>query len=62
MVPAMARVLDHSPRRVYKNLTGQKPTRKVVSVSNPYRFQSRLVKAFQKCLVDFSKKFVTTLG
>lgn len=62
MVPAMARVLDLSPRRVYKALTGQKPTRKVVLATNPYRFQSRLVKAFQKCLKEFSVEFAAGLN
>lgn len=62
MVPAMARVLDHSTRRVYKPLSGQKPTRKVVLVTNPYRFQSRLVKAFQKCLKEFSQEFSGSLN
>jgi LysR family hydrogen peroxide-inducible transcriptional activator len=45
MIPAMARQLDQSDRRVYRSLSGRKPTRKVAVVWNPYRFQSRLVKA-----------------
>ncbi len=50
MVPAMARALDDSPRRVYRSLAGTKPTRKIVAVTNPYRFQSRLNRAFRKTL------------
>lgn len=50
MIPAMARELDQSNRRVYRSLTGRKPTRKVAVVWNPYRFQSRLLKAFREHL------------
>lgn len=47
LIPAMAQQLDQSPRRVYRSLSGRTPTRKVAVVWNPYRFQSRLVKAFR---------------
>lgn len=47
MIPAMARQLDQSNRRVYRSLTGKKPTRTIAVVWNPYRFQSRLIKAFR---------------
>lgn len=47
MIPAMARELDQSNRRVYRSIYGRKPTRKVAVVWNPYRFQSRLIKAFR---------------
>ena len=50
MIPAMARELDQSDRRVYRSFTGKKPTRTVAVVWNPYRFQSRLLKAFRKRL------------
>lgn len=46
MVPEMARLLDHSKQRVYRSISGAKPTRKIVLVSNPYRYRSRLVHAF----------------
>lgn len=46
MIPAMARKLDGSDRRVYRSIAGKKPTRKIALVWNPYRFQSKLVKAF----------------
>ena len=50
MVPAMAQQLDQSDRRVYRSLTGRKPTRTVAVVWNPYRFQSKLLKAFRSHL------------
>jgi DNA-binding transcriptional LysR family regulator len=54
MIPAMARVLDQSDRRVYRSLTGRKPTRKIAVVWNPYRFQSRLQEAFRERLQRYS--------
>jgi LysR family hydrogen peroxide-inducible transcriptional activator len=54
MVPAMARALDNSPRRVYRSLAGPKPTRKIVAVTNPYRFQSRLNQALQKSMAAYA--------
>lgn len=50
MIPAMARELDQSDRRVYRSFAGRKPTRTIAVVRNPYRFQSRLLRAFCKCL------------
>ena len=50
MIPEMARQCDQSDRRVYRSFTGRKPTRTVAVVWNPYRFQSRLVRAFCECL------------
>lgn len=50
MIPAMARNLDQSNRRVYRSLSGKKPTRTIVAVWNPYRFQSRLTQEFRKRL------------
>ena len=50
MIPAMARQLDQSDRRVYRSFTGRKPSRTVAIVWDPYRFQSRLLEAFRKCL------------
>jgi LysR family hydrogen peroxide-inducible transcriptional activator len=50
MIPAMARQLDQSDRRVYRSLAGRKPTRTVAAVWSPYRFQSRLLKAFRERL------------
>ncbi|ODA32544.1 LysR family transcriptional regulator [Planctopirus hydrillae] len=50
MIPAMARQLDQSDRRVYRSFAGRKPTRTVAVAWNPYRFQSRLLEAFRECL------------
>jgi LysR family hydrogen peroxide-inducible transcriptional activator len=50
MIPEMARVLDETDRRVYRSLAGRKPTRSIAVVWNPYRFQSRLLKAFRERL------------
>ena len=54
MIPSMARVLDQSDRRVYRSLTGRKPTRKIAVVWNPYRFQSRLLETFRERLRRYS--------
>jgi LysR family hydrogen peroxide-inducible transcriptional activator len=47
LIPAMARALDVSGRRVYRSLHGIKPIRRIVMAWNPYRFQSRLLKTFR---------------
>ena len=47
MIPAMARSRDQSDRRVYRSLSGPRPTRRIAVAWNPYRFQSRLLKAFR---------------
>lgn len=47
MIPAMARRLDQSDRRVYRSLDGRKPSRTVALAWNPYRFESRLLKEFR---------------
>jgi LysR family transcriptional regulator, hydrogen peroxide-inducible genes activator len=50
MVPAMAQKLDTCSRRVYRSLSGIRPFRKIAMASNPYRFQSLLLKSFMKQL------------
>lgn len=55
MIPAMARQVDQSERRVYRSLSGKKPTRTVAFAWNPYRFQSRLVQAFRGHLLRSAK-------
>lgn len=49
-IPAMARVVDSSERRVYRSLSQPKPSRQIVMVWNPYRFQSRLMESFRALL------------
>jgi len=46
LIPAMASDLDQSTNRVYRSFSTNKPTRTIVLVANPYRFQSRLVQSF----------------
>lgn len=50
MIPAMARQRDESDRRVYRSLSRPKPMRTIAVAWNPYRFQSRLLKAFRRHL------------
>jgi LysR family hydrogen peroxide-inducible transcriptional activator len=53
MIPAMARRRDQSDRRVYRSLTNPKPMRTIAVVWNPYRFGSRLLKAFRNHLHQY---------
>ena len=55
LIPAMARRLDPSKRRVYRSLSGTKPTRTIAAMWNPYRFQSRLMTEFRKHLKQYAK-------
>lgn len=50
MIPEMARQRDQSDRRVYRSLSGPVPTRTLAIAWNPYRFQSKLIKAFRDFL------------
>ncbi|MEM7698972.1 MAG: LysR family transcriptional regulator [Verrucomicrobiota bacterium] len=52
MIPEMARRLDQGGRRIYRSLDGEKPTRRVVMMWNPYRFVSRWMKLLQQHLRD----------
>jgi len=56
MIPAMAKIMDTSKRRVYRSLTGIKPTRKIVMVWNPYRFQCKLLEHFKHHVRGFSAR------
>lgn len=55
MIPAMARELDTSDRRVYRSLSDVRPTRKIALCYNPYRFQSKLLSRFRQCVKEYSK-------
>jgi len=57
LIPEMARRIDDSDRRVYRSFHGSKPTRTIVALWNPYRFQSRLLQAFRERLRCFAKSF-----
>ena len=52
LIPEMARRLDHDRRRVYRHLSNPRPTRTIVLVWNPYRFQSKLTQRFKDCVRD----------
>ena len=55
VVPQMARRLDDCERRVYRSFTGEKPTRTVCMMWNPYRFQNRWVKSLRELLQEQSR-------
>ncbi len=59
MIPEMARRLDSSKRRVYRSLSGVTPKRTIAALSNPYRYQSRLLGAFRAGLRDYARGFET---
>lgn len=50
LIPRMARNADTSDRRVYRPISAPTPTRTVVMIWNPYRFQSKRMKRLQECL------------
>lgn len=56
LVPKMAQCLDNSKMRVYRSLTGPKPSRKIVMVTNPYRYQSKLQKKFEESLRSHARE------
>ena len=60
LIPAMARALDKSDCRVYRSLAGMTPSRKIVMVFNPYRFQSRLSEDFKQLLRAYASEHVPT--
>jgi len=47
LIPAMARQLDPSDRRVYRSFHAPKPERTVAMMWNPYRYQSKWVEALK---------------
>lgn len=55
LVPKMARNLDNSKQRVYRSLSGPKPSRKIVMVTNPYRYQSKLQNKFEESLRSYAR-------
>jgi LysR family hydrogen peroxide-inducible transcriptional activator len=50
IVPEMARQIDLSDRRVYRSFSGEKPTRTVAMMWNPYRHQSEATKVLMEHL------------
>ncbi len=55
IVPQMARCLDDSERRVYRSFTTGKPIRTIAMMWNPYRYQSKWVKALREFLREQSR-------
>ncbi len=53
LVPAMAKAVDSDPRRVYRSLSGNKPMRTVVMITNPYRYQSHLQRSFEASIREW---------
>lgn len=51
-IPQMATERRADPRLVYRSLNDQRPTRQLAMCSNPYRFQSRVLKAMQSLVRD----------
>lgn len=60
MIPALARKCDQNKSRVYRSLAKPKPRRTIVVASNPYRFQSRLLKTFRKYLLQTAESCTST--
>ena len=52
LVPHMARVRDTSAARVYRSLSGHRPTRTIALISNPYRYHSHIVRRFKEHLLS----------
>lgn len=62
LVPHMARCLDPSQLRVYRSLVAPKPSRRIVMVTNPYRYQSKLQKQFEESLRKQAREQSQTLS
>ncbi len=54
IIPAMAQQLDKSKRRVYRTFAGDKPTRTIALLQNPYRYEHRFVTLFKKYMGEFA--------
>ena len=60
IIPAMAQQLDKGKRRVYRPFAGEKdgerPTRTIALLQNPYRYEHRFVALFKEHMRDFAKQ------
>lgn len=54
LIPAMAQAVDKNRRRIYRSFVSGTPTRTIVAVTNPYRFQSKLLQAFRETLRSYA--------
>lgn len=50
LVPQMASARDSSTARVYRSLSGTRPSRTIALISNPYRYHSTIVRRFREHL------------
>lgn len=62
LLPALAQRADRSPRRVYRMLTGEKPTRTIVAVWHPQRYHSVAAERFLVRLRDLAAELQSHLG
>jgi LysR family transcriptional regulator, hydrogen peroxide-inducible genes activator len=58
LIPEMTRRTDRSSKRVYRSLTGDVPQRKIAVVTNPYRYQSKLLLKFLELLREYAEEHV----
>jgi LysR family hydrogen peroxide-inducible transcriptional activator len=54
IIPAMARRLDKSKGRVYRSFAGEKPSRTIALLQNPYRYEHRFVALFKKYMQELA--------
>lgn len=59
IIPAMARQLDKNKQRVYRTFAGEKPTRTIALLQNPYRYEHRFVKIFKQYIREFAQTFAS---
>lgn len=55
LIPELAARADTSHRRVYRRLSRPEPTRQIVAVRNPYRYEKGIAKSFWSSLIEFSE-------
>lgn len=53
LIPEMASRLDSSKRRVYRSFQGEKPTRTIAMIWNPYRYQSKWLSTLRDHIREF---------
>lgn len=56
LIPEMTRRTDRSRQRVYRSLTGDRPSRRIALMTNPYRFHSQLLVKFLELTRDFAHR------
>lgn len=54
IIPAMARRIDKSKGRVYRQFAGKKPARTIALLQNPYRYEHRFVGLFKQYMREFT--------